>query len=101
MVVVWRDGIFEALGEEASSSTPAEQADVLYRVEFTDSGEEMNDAVKEILATAAPDKETSRTSAPEGGYLYSVGTFTDRASAELLVEKLNSVEGIAAKVEEL
>lgn len=101
MVVVWRDGIFEALGEEASSSTSAEQADVLYRVEFTDSGEEMNDAVKEILATAAPDKETSRTSAPEGGYLYSVGTFTDRTSAELLVEKLNAVEGIAAKVEEL
>lgn len=101
MVVVWRDGIFEALGEDASSSTSAEQADVLYRVEFTDSGEEMNDAVKEILATAAPDKETSRTSAPEGGYLYSVGTFTDRASAELLVEKLNAVEGIAAKVEEL
>lgn len=101
MVVVWRDGIFEALGEDASSSTFAEQADVLYRVEFTDSGEEMNDAVKEILATAAPDKETSRTSAPEGGYLYSVGTFTDRTSAELLVEKLNSVEGITAKVEEL
>lgn len=101
MVVVWRDGIFEALGEDASPSTSAEQADVLYRVEFTDSGEEMNDAVKEILATAAPDKETSRTSAPEGGYLYSVGTFTDRTSAELLVEKLNSVEGITAKVEEL
>ena len=101
-LVVWRDGVFEALGEDAvSSSASSDQAEILYRVEFTDSGEEMNETVKEILSTVAPDKETSRSTVAEGGYVYSIGTFADRESAELVVEKLNAVEGIAAKVVEL
>ena len=101
-LVVWRDGVFEALGEDAvSSSASSDQAEILYRVEFTDSGEEMNETVKEILSTVAPDKETSRSTVAEGGYVYSIGTFADRESAELVVEKLNAVEGIAAKAVEL
>ena len=54
-----------------------------------------------ILSSVSPDNETSRSTVAEGGYVYSIGTFADRESAELVVEKLNAVEGIAAKVVEL
>ena len=102
-IVVWRDGIFESLGEEAASASAAssDQQEVFYRVEIGGEGEEMSAGVKEILSSVAQDKEVSRASAPDGGYIYTVGSFGDRESAERLAELLGAVDGVTAKVLEL
>ena len=101
--VVWRDGIFESLGEEAASASAAssDQQEVFYRVEIGGEGEEMSAGVKEILSSVAQDKEVSRASAPDGGYIYTIGSFGDRESAERLAELLGAVDGVTAKVLEL
>ena len=51
----------------------------------------MTDAVKRLLDVCAPD----------GGYIYTVGSFGDRESAERLAELLGAVDGVTAKVLEL
>ena len=102
-IVVWRDGIFESLGEEAApaSAASSDQQEVFYRVEIGGEGEEMSAGVKEILSSVAQDKEVSRASAPDGGYIYTVGSFGDRESADRLAELLGAVDGVTAKVLEL
>ena len=71
------------------------------RVEIGGEGEEMSTGVKEILSSVAQDKEVSRASAPDGEYIYTVGSFGDRESAERLAELLGAVDGVTAKVLEL
>ncbi len=102
-IVVWRDGIFESLGEESASFSvgSTNSKSTFYRVEIDVDSEEMSVDVKGILSSAAPDKEVSRTPASDGGYIYTVGSFSDRESAERLVKLLGVVNGVTAKVLEL
>ncbi|MDD3108415.1 MAG: hypothetical protein PHV49_04300, partial [Alistipes sp.] len=96
--VVWRNGIFEKLGDgdaESSESGP------LYRVEISGQGENINPDLKALTAQQAAEKELTRVADAEGNYLYSIGNFSSRQSAEELATALNAVIEGCALVREL
>ncbi len=94
-IVVWRDGVFESLDE---SETSGADGDILYRIEIAGDGAVMSDRVREVIDSAVPGKEISRTTDSEGRYIYTVGTFDSRETAEDLVARLSGLDGISAKI---
>ena len=46
-------------------------------MEIGGEGEEMSAGVKEIISSVAKDKEVSRASSPDGGYIFDVNTTID------------------------
>ena len=93
-IVVWRDGVFESLAESDNSSA----GDTFYRIEIAGEGDVMSDRVKEVIESTVPGKEISRTVDAQGDYVYTVGTFDSRETAEDLVARLSGLEGISAKI---
>jgi len=94
-IVVWRDGVFESLDETEASDS---EGGTFYRIEIAGEGDVMSDRVKEVIETTVPSKEISRAVNAEGHYIYTVGTFDSRETAEDLVARLSGLDGISAKI---
>ncbi len=88
--VVWENGEFRNLAEDVGKA---------YRVEFKCKDNLLNDKIKEQLNLLAQGKETSRVNA-EMGVTYIIGIFESRIEAMKLVEALNKLEEVTAKVSE-
>lgn len=94
VIVVWRDGVFETLEESVAAVTSG----TYYRIEIEGEGAAISDRVRDVIETAAPDKEISRTVNDDGDYIYTVGSFENRTAAEELIERLSGFDGISAKI---
>jgi hypothetical protein len=88
--VIWENGEFRNLAEDVGKA---------YRVEFKCKDNLLNDKIKEQLNLLAQGKETSRVNA-EMGVTYIIGIFESRIEAMKLVEALNKLEEVTAKVSE-
>lgn len=95
-IVVWRDGVFDPMDDASASSS--NKIGTVYRIEIAGEGDVMSDRVKEVIETAVPGKEISRATDEQGNYIYTVGTFDSRETAEDLVARLSGLDGISAKI---
>ena len=86
--VVWEDGVYRNLAEESENS---------YRVEFTCPGGVISNTIRALIDVFAKDKETSRINT-ETGVVYIIGTFDTENKAQELVDALNRMEGVNAKL---
>jgi hypothetical protein len=86
--VVWEDGVYRNLAEESENR---------YRVEFTCPGGVISNTIKALIDVFAKDKETSRINT-ETGVVYIIGTFDTENKAQELVDALNRMEGVNAKL---
>lgn len=97
-IVVWRDGVFEMIG--SGSGTSSKDGGPLYRIEISGQQENISDEIREIVSRQAPGKELTRVATGQGTFLYSVGSFDDRLSAESVCEAINAAApGCAAVLE--
>ena len=97
-IVVWRDGVFEMIG--SGSGTSSKDGGPLYRIEISGQQENISDEIREIVSRQAPGKELTRVATGQGTFLYSVGRFDDRLSAESVCEAINAAApGCAAVLE--
>ncbi len=96
IIVVWRDGVFEEIG------TPEEVAEegAIFRVEIPQEADVISPEAEAVLQRVAPHKELSRSLNPEGGFLYTVGSFALRSEAETLRNELE-IEGITCSIKEI
>ena len=86
--VVWEDGVYRNLAEESENS---------YRVEFTCPNGVISNTIKALIDVFAKGKETSRINT-ETGVVYIIGTFDTENKAQELVDALNRMDGVKAKL---
>lgn len=93
-IVVWKDGVFESLGDPQEAA-----ASVFYRVEIGGMGDVMDAAVKAAIEQSAPGKEISRIVAPDGKFVYLVGSFDSEQDAKAAAAAvIKAKEGAQVKV---
>lgn len=95
-VVVWNNGVYnDNPGSATTTVTSDKKRDdrVRYRVEISNAGESLSRVVRDVIANQAAGKELSRIIDPATGEaLFIVGSFTNKALAESLVNDIASVE---------
>ncbi|MDR2937062.1 MAG: hypothetical protein LBU80_06975 [Rikenellaceae bacterium] len=88
--VIWKNGEFSNMADAA------DQAQGLFRVEFSNTTGELSAQVKEVTDRYARHREVVRT-----GTTYSVGIFENRLQAQELSDALGKVADISSRVVEM